>query len=128
MVQLTNIIKTAALKKAQANCARAEHFDGLTRSLVRFEQAKRLCACAVDIIATAMVRVRLIICGSLPYCRVASAKIVSCTNITNITFEIFKGGAGLIVESRRDIPYGPINLQKFAHFHWLNPKCFGFNQ
>jgi hypothetical protein len=33
-----------------------------------------------------------------------------------------------IVESRRDIPYGPINLQKFAHFHWLNPKCFGFNQ
>jgi hypothetical protein len=33
MVQLTNIIKTAALKKAQDNCegeARAEHFDGLT--------------------------------------------------------------------------------------------------
>jgi hypothetical protein len=33
MVQLTNIIKTAALKKAQDNCeceVRAEHFDGLT--------------------------------------------------------------------------------------------------
>jgi hypothetical protein len=33
-----------------------------------------------------------------------------------------------IVEWRRDIPYGPRNLQKFAHFHWLNPKYFGLNQ
>jgi hypothetical protein len=35
MVQLTNIIKTAALLKAQDNCeyeARAEHFDALTGS------------------------------------------------------------------------------------------------
>jgi hypothetical protein len=28
----------------------------------------------------------------------------------------FKGLGGTIVESRRDIPYGTINLQKFAHF------------
>jgi hypothetical protein len=30
-----------------------------------------------------------------------------------------------IVESRRDDIIWPY---KFAHFHWLNPKCFGFNQ
>jgi hypothetical protein len=35
-----------------------------------FEQAERLCACAVDIIAKYLVCVCLIICGSLPYSHV----------------------------------------------------------
>jgi hypothetical protein len=36
--------------------------------------------------------------------------------------------AGLIVESGRDIPYGTINLQKFAHFYVLSARYIALSR
>jgi hypothetical protein len=36
--------------------------------------------------------------------------------------------AGRIVESRRDIPYGPRNLQKFAHFYVLSAHYIALSE